>query len=73
MANTKTPIWVYAVVVLVVLAPGYLVWSLYPAVAAGTEEGRERQLALIFAITGLPLVVILLVLLVRRLRWDSWL
>ena len=71
MAARKTPIWVYAVVVLVVVAPGYFVWSLYPAVAARTEEGRERQLALIFTITGLPLVVILLALFVRR-SWDFW-
>ena len=68
---TKNLSWVYVILLLVVMAPGYLVWSLYPAVAAGTVEGRKRQLAVIFAITSLPLVVILLAVSIRR-SWDFW-
>ena len=67
-AVVATPPWVYCLLFLVVSAPGYLVWSLYPAVAASTAEGRVKQLGLVFAITGLPLVVILIALLVRRFR-----
>lgn len=62
----KKPAWLWPLLFLVVVAPGFLVWRLFPDVAASTEEGRERQLLTIFAITGLPLVLTLLGLILRR-------
>jgi hypothetical protein len=54
----KTP-WLYIILFLIVVAPGYLVWSRYPDIAAETSEGRDRQLTLIFLIATLPLVAVL--------------
>ena len=64
----KGCLWVYAVALLVVVAPGYLVWALLPDIAAKTEKGRERQLITLFSIAALPLIVILIRLMSNAVR-----
>jgi hypothetical protein len=51
--------WLYIILFLIVIAPGYLVWSRYPDIAAERSEGRDKQLTLIFLIAALPLIAVL--------------
>lgn len=50
----KNPWMVYALCLLIAVAPAYHVWQNYPSIKAATAKGQEEQIVMISALGAIP-------------------
>jgi cytochrome c oxidase assembly factor CtaG len=60
--------WLYPLLALIVLAPGYFVWAQFPDIVSKKAEVREQQIIGICVIAALPLIFTLLSILCQSRR-----